>query len=82
MPTHPIGTGVSWPLSFFLIKEMEKKYLPTSKWGSIPRYPSHIVMKVAMCWIPLGFKWCSRPWKNGWGGTVSLRSWKGAKETT
>ena len=46
---HPIGTGVSWPLSFFFIKEMEKKYLQSSKWGSIPRYPSHIAMKVAIC---------------------------------
>ena len=27
MPAHPIGTGVSRPLSFFFIKEMEKKYL-------------------------------------------------------
>ena len=56
MPAHPIGTGVSQPLSFFLIKEMEKKYLHSLKWGSIPRYPSHIMMKAAMCWIPLGFK--------------------------
>ena len=56
MPTHPIGTRVSWPHSFFLIKEMEKKYLHSLKWGSIPRYPSHIAMKATMCWIPLGFK--------------------------
>ena len=48
MPVHPIGTGVSYPLSF-LIKEMEKKYLHNSKWGSIPRYPSHIAMKAMMC---------------------------------
>ena len=27
MSVHPIGTGVSRPLSFFFIKEMEKKYL-------------------------------------------------------
>ena len=58
MPMHPISTGVSWPLSF-LIKVMEKKYLHSLKWGSIPRYPSHIMMKAAMCWIPLGFKCCS-----------------------
>ena len=56
MYVHPIGTRVSWPLSFFLIKEMEKKYLHSSKWGSIPRYLSHITMKATMCWIPLGFK--------------------------
>ena len=56
---HPIGTGVSRPLSFFFIKEMEKKYLQSSKWGSIPRYPSHIAMKATMCWILLGFKCCS-----------------------
>ena len=43
---HPIGTGVSRPLSFFLIKEMEKKYLHSSKWGT----------KAVMCWILLGFK--------------------------
>ena len=55
-PRGGIGTGVSRPLSFFLIKEMEKKYLHGLKWGSIPRYPSHIVMKATMCWIPLGFK--------------------------
>ena len=59
MLAHPIGTEVSCPLSFFLIKEMEKKYLHSSKWGSIPRYHSHITMKAAMCWIPLGFKCCS-----------------------
>ena len=46
---HPIGTGVSQPLSFFLIKEIEKKYLHILKWGSIPRYPSHIAMKAMMC---------------------------------
>ena len=56
MPVHSIGPEVSCPLSFFLIKEIEKKYLHSSKWGSIPRYPSHIAMKVAMCWISLGFK--------------------------
>ena len=56
MPTHPIGTKVSRPLSFFLIKEMEKKYLHSSKWVLIPRYPSHITMKAMICWIPLGFK--------------------------
>ena len=49
MPAHPIGTEVSQPVSFLLIKEMEKKYLHSTKWGSIPRYPSHITMKVAMC---------------------------------
>ena len=49
LPTHPIGTGVSRPLSFFLIKEKEKKYLHSSKWGSISMYPSHITMKAAMC---------------------------------
>ena len=59
MPAHPIGTGVSQPLSFFLIKEMEKKYLHSSKWGLIPRYPSYITIKAVMCWIPLGFKCCS-----------------------
>ena len=48
MPAYPIGTGVSQPLSFF-IKEMEKKYLQSSKWGSIPRDPSHIAMKATMC---------------------------------
>ena len=45
---HPKGIGVFQPLSF-LIKEMEKKYLHSLKWGSIPRYPSHITMKAAMC---------------------------------
>ena len=59
MPVHPIGTGVSQPLFFFLIKEMDKKYLHSLKWGSIPRYPSHIAMKATMCWIPLGFNYCS-----------------------
>ena len=49
IPTHPIGTEVSWPLSFFFIKEMEKNYLQSSKWGLIPRYPSHIMMKAVMC---------------------------------
>ena len=46
---HPISTGVSWALSFFFIKEMEKKYLQSSKWASIPRYPSHIAIKAMMC---------------------------------
>ena len=59
MPMHPIGTRVSRPLSFFFIKEMEKKYLQSLKWGTIPRYPLHITMKVVMCWIPLGFKCCN-----------------------
>ena len=56
MPVHPIGIMISRPLSFFLIKEMEKKYLHSSKWGSIPKYPSHITMKAVMCWILLEFK--------------------------
>jgi hypothetical protein len=46
---HPIGTDRSLLLSLFLCREMEKKYLHSSKWGSIPRYPSHNAMKVAMC---------------------------------
>ena len=46
---HRIGIGVSRPLSFFLIKEIEKKYLHSLKWGLIPRYPSHITMKAMMC---------------------------------
>ena len=54
MPTHPIGTGVSRPLSFFLNKEMERKYLQSSKWGSIPRYPSHIAMKGRDVLDPIG----------------------------
>ena len=49
MPAHPISTGVFRPLSFFLIKEMEKKYLHSLKWGSIPKYPSHIAIKAVMC---------------------------------
>ena len=59
MPAHPINTRVSQPLSFFLIKEMEKKYLYNSKWGLSPRYPSHIAMKAVMCWSLLGFKCCN-----------------------
>ena len=82
MPAHPTSIGVYWPLSFFLIKEIEKKYLHSSKWGSILGYPSHIAMKVVMCSILLGFKCYSRPRKNGWGGTASPRLWKSGKETT
>ena len=47
MLAHPIATGVS--LFLFFCREMEKKYLTTQKWGSIPRYPSHSAMKAAMC---------------------------------
>ena len=52
MPTHPINIGAS----FFLSRVMEKKYLHNSKWGSIPRYPSHSAIKAVMCWIPFGFR--------------------------
>ena len=57
MLAHPIGTGVS--LFLFFCREMEKKYLHNSKWGSIPKYPSHSAMKATMCWIPFGFRCCS-----------------------
>ena len=49
MPMHPIGTDRSLALSLILSREMEKKYLHNSKWGSIPRYPSHSAMKATMC---------------------------------
>ena len=41
MPAHPISTGISPPLSFFLCRETAKKYLHNSKCGLIPRYPLH-----------------------------------------
>ena len=46
MLTHPISTGMS--LFLFFCREMEK-YLHNSKWGSIPRYPSHSAMKATKC---------------------------------
>jgi len=49
MLVHPIGTSRSMALSLFLSREIEKKYLHNSKWGSIPRYPSYSAMKAAMC---------------------------------
>ena len=62
MLAHPINTGISLPLSFFLGREMVKKYHHHSKYGSIPRYPSHIMMKAAMCYISLGLMCCSSTW--------------------
>ena len=49
MAMHPIGAGISLPLSFFLSRETEKNYLHSLKWGSIPRYHSHNLMKAIMC---------------------------------
>jgi hypothetical protein len=35
--------------SLFFCREMVKKYFHCSKWGSIPKYPSHSVTKAVMC---------------------------------
>ena len=50
MLTHPISTvRSSLFLSFFFYSSMVKKYFHSSKWGSIPRYPSHSATKAEMC---------------------------------
>jgi len=50
MLAHPIGTArFSFSLSFFFYSSTAKKYFHSSKWGSIPRYPSHSATKVEMC---------------------------------
>ena len=49
MLAHPIGTARSGFLSFFFCSSTVKKYLHSSKWGSISRYPSHSAMKAEMC---------------------------------
>jgi hypothetical protein len=50
MLMHPISTDSS-TLFFFLFfyRETTKKYFHSSKWGSIPKYPSHSVTKAVMC---------------------------------
>ena len=49
MLAHPIGTArYGFFLSFFC-SLTAKKYFHNSKWGSIPRYPSHSAMKGEMC---------------------------------
>jgi hypothetical protein len=57
-----VDTGTThWTADPLLVlyREMEKKYLQSSKWGSIPRNPSHNTMKAAMCWILFGLRCCS-----------------------
>jgi hypothetical protein len=50
MLAHPIGHDSSALFfSLFFYRETAKKYIHSSKWGSIPKYPSHSMMKGAMC---------------------------------
>ena len=61
MPAHPIGTCSSClPLfSLLFYRVTTKNYLHKSKWGPIPRNPSHSATNASMCWIPLGLRCCS-----------------------
>ena len=56
MLTHPIGTLSSRFFSHFFKRVTTKKYHHRSKWGLIPKNPSHRAMNVAMCWTPLGVR--------------------------
>ena len=58
MPAHPIGMCSSClPLfSLFFWRVMAKKCFHKSKWGLIPKNPSHRAMNAAMCWFPLGWR--------------------------
>jgi hypothetical protein len=52
MLAHPISTARSVDFffsTFFLYSSMAKKYFQSSKWGSIPKYPSQSMMKAEMC---------------------------------
>ena len=51
MPVHPIGMCHSYlPLfSLFFWRVIVKKYLHKSKWGLIPRNPSHRATNATMC---------------------------------
>ena len=49
MLAHPIGTARSGFFLSFFYSSTAKKYFHSSKWGSIPRYPSHNMMKAEMC---------------------------------
>jgi hypothetical protein len=46
---NPIGTDRSSPFFSFFYRETTKKYFQSSKWGSIPKYPSQSAMKAVMC---------------------------------
>jgi hypothetical protein len=49
MPVHPIVANRSGLFfSLFLSRLIEKKYLHISKWGLIPKYPSHNTTKAVM----------------------------------
>ena len=63
MLTHPIGMCNSYlpPFSPFFFRLTAKKYLHKSKWGLIPRNPSHYTTNAVMCWILLGLRCCSSP---------------------
>jgi hypothetical protein len=56
MSAHPISTDDSPPLSLFLSREIAKKNLHSSKWGSIPRYPSHNAIKGHDVLDPIGIQ--------------------------
>jgi hypothetical protein len=49
MLVHPISTDNSTLFSLFFYKETVKKYFHSSKWGSIPKYPSHNTTNATMC---------------------------------
>ena len=49
MLAHPIDTARSGFFFSFFYSSMAKKYFHSSKWGLIPRYPSHSVTKAKMC---------------------------------
>jgi len=49
MLAHLIGTARSGFFFSFFYSSTVKKYFHSSKWGSIPRYPSHSTTKAKMC---------------------------------
>jgi hypothetical protein len=54
MLAHPTGTGSSAFFSLLFYREMAKKYFRSSKWGSIPKYPSHSATKGRDVLNPIG----------------------------
>jgi hypothetical protein len=50
MSTQPINIDSSTLFfSLFFYREQTKKYFHSSKWGLIPKYPSHNAAKAMMC---------------------------------
>ena len=59
MLAHPTAVCSSCYPTRLLTRLMAKRYRHRSKWGLIPKNPSHKVTYATMCWIPLGVRCCS-----------------------